>query len=1228
MPTRCPRKHRACSPECEQTGVKTKRYNFLAAVFGALLTHAPCGWGEITSTLPVTLAQPASAQGRIIVQTNAGISDQEFGETIDFYAVQSRKKIAPTGLHVIQVSPGEEQAILQELAVDPAVAFAESDQIVAPAYVPDDTHYASAWHLQTLQLPVAWDSSQGANITVAVLDTGINATHEDLAGRLAVGWNAVDGDAVDYSDIHGHGTAIAGVIGAATNNGIGVASIAPAATILPIRITNRADGVAFTSDMAAALIWAADQGARVANISYDITPSMTVGNAAQYFRSKGGVVVVAAGNQNGDPGHTDSPFLVSVSGTTSADNLAGWSNFGSYIDVAAPGQGIWTTNRNGGYSSLSGTSFASPAVAAVAALVMSVDRTLTPDEVETIIEATADDLGTPGVDTRYGHGRINAAAAVARATQGSAVDIIAPVVTAPPDITVEATGPLTAVISGSAVALDAVDGALTASMNPTGPFAVGIHVVTWSASDTSGNTGTDTQVITVDDTTPPLVTAPPDLTIQSVGGSVAVQLGMASAADLVDGELTVTPDQSGSFDVGIHTVVWSATDSSGNTGSATQQVTVSLADVTPPQVTPPPDLVVEASGTLTAATLGTATAVDNVDGVLVPSPDQTGPFAVGVHVVRWRVNDVAGNIGVGTQTVSVVDTTPPVISVPPDVVVNASGYQTAVATGAASATDTVTAEPVITVDEDGPFVSGRHTLTWTARDAAGNTAGATQQLTVMPLLNMAPEQIVGEGGEVSVRVHLSGEAPVYPVTVPYSVSGTALNPGDHDAASGVIQIASGVTGVTTFRVVDDGVSGEPEEHVLFTLGSPANAVPGSRTVHRVSILEGNVAPRAALEVRQAGKTARIVYADSGLVTISAVVKDPNPGDVHNFDWALSDNTLTPVSGYSNPDFVFDPALLGPGIYTLQLAVTDNGVPQESVEVLMSLRVAASAPALSAQIDSDSDGVSDAAEGSADGDLDGIPDYLDAVSDPAVLQSQTSAGFRDMLATDAGLQLRLGDTALAAGRNGARIALHDVISFGGQNGAAGLLAADALTYAGGVFDFEITGLSVFGQSVAVVLPQAAPIPAQAVYRKYAPDQGWQDFIVDIRNTVMSMRGSDGVCPAAGDTGYVDGLRAGYQCVQLIIEDGGPNDTDGKRNGTVRDPGGVGKIPAATGTDSNGGNATDTGGGGGGGCTFSAVPARDGSWLLIIAGLLILGYKTVRGAYASVPASGCCDQSRDP
>jgi hypothetical protein len=150
------------------------------------------------------------------------------------------------------------------------------------------------------------------------------------------------------------------------------------------------------------------------------------------------------------------------------------------------------------------------------------------------------------------------------------------------------------------------------------------------------------------------------------------------------------------------------------------------------------------------------------------------------------------------------------------------------------------------------------------------------------------------------------------------------------------------------------------------------------------------------------------------------------------------------------------------------------------------------------------------------------------------------------------------------------------------------------YPGGLFDFEVTGLPEPGQSVRVVIPQAAPIGADAVYRKYQLDSGWQDFVEDTGNSIASAPGNPDSCPAPGAADYRPGLQAGHYCVQLTMEDGGPNDADGQRNGVIKDPGGVASFPQAIADDNEEQVRTTSsggGGGGGGGCVASARGSVD-------------------------------------
>jgi thermitase len=314
-------------------------------------------------------------------------------------------------MHRIRVPRHRLEAVKRHLERRADVEGVEENQRFEPESIPDDPLFSSQWHLPLIGADRAWDQQPaGAPIVIAILDTGIDLDHPDLAGQLLPGTNTYDGGS--YEDYHGHGTRVAGVAGAVAFNGEGVASVAWNARIMPIRVTADS-GSAFSSTLANALVWAADHGARVANMSFQsVAGSSTIQAAAQYFVEQGGVVFAGAGNLRREESLPETPWIISVSGTDPSDQLGSFSSWGNYIDVAAPGQSIQSTTRGGGYGSQSGTSFAGPVAAGVAALVLRVDPSFTPSEVETLLEMTAVDLGDPGWDTRFGHGRVDAAGAV------------------------------------------------------------------------------------------------------------------------------------------------------------------------------------------------------------------------------------------------------------------------------------------------------------------------------------------------------------------------------------------------------------------------------------------------------------------------------------------------------------------------------------------------------------------------------------------------------------------------------------------------------------------------------------------------------------------------------------------------------------------------------------------------------------------------------------------------
>ena len=374
--------------------------------------------------------QHKDSQGkkRILVQYRKDLPNIKSRMSVERHRGRVIRQLRGVKTRVIEISADENIAeVIENFSKDPLVQFAEEDRLLPPEEIfANDTYYDAAWHLEKIDAPSAWETSMGEGVTVAVLDTGVDEDHPDLFGQTVPGWNTYDNNA-DTSDVYGHGTKVAGVVAAASDNAIGVTSIAWDALIMPVRIS-RPDGYAYISDIAQGIAWAADNGAQVANISYDVSSSLTIKNAAFYMKERGGVVVVSAGNRGTYQSTQPSPALISVGATSSSDVRASFSSYGEYLDLVAPGIGIYTTQRGDGYSAPSGTSFSSPVVAAVVALMMSVNPALNPDQIDTILKETVDDLGNEGNDIYYGSGRVNAVAAVLAAWESSDEDIEAPAI--------------------------------------------------------------------------------------------------------------------------------------------------------------------------------------------------------------------------------------------------------------------------------------------------------------------------------------------------------------------------------------------------------------------------------------------------------------------------------------------------------------------------------------------------------------------------------------------------------------------------------------------------------------------------------------------------------------------------------------------------------------------------------------------------------------------------------
>ena len=353
--------------------------------------------------------------GRLLVKFHPQTSLDRIDSLVAEIGAIRNGKIDALDIHILQLpTEGAEDAVARAFASQPEVEFAEADGLVEPDRVPNDPDFPKQWHLNKIGGPSAWDFSVGSpTVTIAILDTGIDAAHPDLSWKMVPGWNFWD-DNSNTADISGHGTAVAGTSAAAADNLSGVASVAWNCRIMPIRVSD-GNGVASFSAVANGLVWAADHGARVANLSYMMTNVSSVTTAARYFQRNGGVVTMSAGNQGTFDSTSDNPYVLTVSATSGSDSIMSWSNTGNFVDLSAPGESILTTSRGGGYGLWSGTSFSAPIVAGVAALVVSANPNLSASQIQNILKNSADDLGPTGWDPTYGSGRVNAAKAVAMA---------------------------------------------------------------------------------------------------------------------------------------------------------------------------------------------------------------------------------------------------------------------------------------------------------------------------------------------------------------------------------------------------------------------------------------------------------------------------------------------------------------------------------------------------------------------------------------------------------------------------------------------------------------------------------------------------------------------------------------------------------------------------------------------------------------------------------------------
>ncbi|WP_052417289.1 fibronectin type III domain-containing protein [Cellvibrio mixtus] len=435
---------------------------------------------------------------------------------------------------------------------------------------------------------------------------------------------------------------------------------------------------------------------------------------------------------------------------------------------------------------------------------------------------------------------------------------------------------------------------------------------------------------------------------------------------------------------------------------------------------------------------------------------------------------------------------------------------------------------------------GRHELKWKAVNAVGVTGEATQIVNINPLVSLSKSQIAVRGSNVEFRVLLNGPAPSYPLSIPYVIdASTTATSAEHNLVSGTATFTGAGQVEVAIPVTLAAVTGFSDSQLVVELGSGINA--GAANRHVIDIRQGNVPPVVSLSVSQGGITTNLITPSGGPVTLTASVVDPNIDDTHTFVWIG-----TGLTGDANSTVrTLDPSGLT-GSKQIQVIVTDSG--GAIVQASAYFRIVSALPVLDANTDTDQDGISDAVEGTSDSDDNGIPDYLDNMPSSNILPQQGNTTNAYLIECDPGVRCGLGLFARGGNSGGVQILDNEVSTL------PDLIVDPAFEPVGGVFDFAIRDLPTPGQSVRVVIPQRAAVPANAVYRKFQQGR-WVSFVTDADNSIHSAAGNPGYCPPPGSAEWTPGLTAGHLCVQLTIEDGGPNDDDGQVNSAVVDPGAV-------------------------------------------------------------------------
>jgi len=554
------------------------------------------------TVIPIAAAAPTpvDADGLIIVWER-GFSSTARARTLERRGLRISRSSRDGSAVSVDVAPADIAALAEELSSLPGVALVEPDYRVHITTVPDDPGYSDQWAYGRIQAQDAWDVEQGeASVLVAVVDTGADLDHPDLAANLDTANDRnftvapTDPAYVSAEDDNGHGTHVAGIVAAQTDNGVGVAGTAPHVRILPLKaIPASGWGSAFA--LAEAIDYATAVGADVINLSlaFDYGQMSVLVNQAIHDATTAGVLVVAASGNSGSAGvryPAAYPDCIAVGATTVADERAYFSTYGSGLDIVAPGgraslqtpsaMMVLSTYTDGGYAYMEGTSMATPFVSAGAALMKSYAPTATAAQIRSALETSAKDIDAAGYDIYTGHGLMQLR---------NAIDLLTGTDTAPP---VTTSGALASYDDVATLTLTADDGAgfgvaATYFSVDGGSLQRGVtvevegygtHTVEYWSDDVVGNRETtNSNTFFVDDTLAPVTMSDAVSVYESTATiTLSASDGTGSGVDdtyfSLDGAGPVSGTTLSTSEIGVHTLSFGSTDLVGNPESPATNV--------------------------------------------------------------------------------------------------------------------------------------------------------------------------------------------------------------------------------------------------------------------------------------------------------------------------------------------------------------------------------------------------------------------------------------------------------------------------------------------------------------------------------------------------------------------------------------------------------------------------------------------------------------------------------